>query len=171
MLGTISKDYRPFGSREGHIRGYRLLKGTLVMLNILRVTLLSNFFPIKMRHGTMYFPSELKSLWILITWLQQKPTDLDQQLFKKDKSGLTHLSRMDSPTLIRRTNPFTNLGVLGGILCLFSNSNRTLCKQILDTMIRRRLVRRLIWVCNVCLCPTKRTLVFNRLSRTLVCRV
>ena len=28
----------------------------------------------------------------------------------------------------------------------------------METLVRRRVVRRLIWVCAVCLCPTKRTL-------------
>ena len=35
--------------------------------------------------------------------------------------------------------------------------NRKFCKQTMDTLIRRRVLRRLIWVCTVCLCPTKRT--------------
>ena len=32
------------------------------------------------------------------------------------------------------------------------------CKQTLETLIRRRVLWRLIWICAVCLCPTKRTL-------------
>ena len=31
------------------------------------------------------------------------------------------------------------------------------CKQKVEILIRRRVLRRLIWVCTVCLCPTKRT--------------
>ena len=37
----------------------------------------------------------------------------------------------------------------------------------MKTLIRRRVLRRLVWVCTVCLCPTKRTLGLNGLSRML----
>ena len=50
------------------------------------------------------------------------------------------------------------LGLSGGIFRVYSNCDRTLCMQTLDTLIRRRILRRLIWVCTVCLCPIKRTL-------------
>ena len=32
------------------------------------------------------------------------------------------------------------------------------CKQTVETPIRCRFLRHLVWVCTVCLCPTKRTL-------------
>ena len=32
------------------------------------------------------------------------------------------------------------------------------CKQTVETLIRRHVLRLLIWLCTVCLCPTKRTL-------------
>ena len=71
---------------------------------------------------------------------------------------LTHISRMDFPTRISTTSPFPILGML----CVFrfcsnfsrtlckqsSNFNRTLCNQTVETLIRRRVVRRLIWVCD-----------------------
>ena len=38
----------------------------------------------------------------------------------------------------------------------YQNSNRTFCKQIVETLIRRRILRRLIWVCTVCRCPIKK---------------
>ena len=41
---------------------------------------------------------------------------------------------------------------------LYSNFNRKLCKQTVETLIRPRILWHLIWVCTVCLCPTKRTL-------------
>ena len=41
---------------------------------------------------------------------------------------------------------------------LYSILNRLFCKQTVNTLIRRRIMRRLIWVCTACLCPTKRTL-------------
>ena len=71
---------------------------------------------------------------------------------------LTHLSRMGFPTTISRTSPFPVLGVSGGIFHFYSNFNRIFCKQKLETLIRQYFLRRLIWVCTVCPCPTKRTL-------------
>ena len=73
-------------------------------------------------------------------------------LFWESTCGLTHLSRMDFPTLIRRARPFSILRVLSGIL--FSNFNRTYCKPTVTILIRRRLV----WICTVCICPIKRIL-------------
>ena len=58
---------------------------------------------------------DFKLLW-------SDPTSLD--------NSLTHLSRMDFPTLISRTRPFSVLGLMGGILLFFSfssNFNRTYC--------------------------------------------
>ena len=53
-----------------------------------------------------------------------------------------------------------SISVLRGVRCYFSFSSfkRKLCKQTVETLIRRRILRRLIWVCTICLCPTKRTL-------------
>ena len=47
-----------------------------------------------------------------------------------------------------------------------SNSNRIFCKQTVETLIRCRVLRRLIWVSTVCLCPTKRALDLNGLTFT-----
>ena len=49
------------------------------------------------------------------------------------------------------------VALLGGIFYFHSNSNRTFCKQTVETLIRRRILCQ-IWVSTVCLCPTKRTL-------------
>ena len=38
-------------------------------------------------------------------------------------------------------------------------SIRTFCIQIVQTVTRHRVLQRLIWVCTVCICHTKRTLV------------
>ena len=65
---------------------------------------------------------------------------------------------MNFPISIDGTSLFHILGVLGGIFPLYSNSNRIFYEQTVETLIRRRILRRLIWVCAVCLCPTKRTL-------------
>ena len=43
--------------------------------------------------------------------------------------------------------------MLGGIFYFYSSFNITLCKQTVETLIRR-----LVWVCTFCICPTKRTL-------------
>ena len=58
------------------------------------------------------------------------------------------------------------LRVIGGIIHFYSNRNRTFCKRIVETLIRRRVLRRLVWVCTICLCPTKRTLGLYGLRMT-----
>ena len=56
---------------------------------------------------------------------------------------------------------------VGCILHFYSNFNRAFCKKTVDTLIRRRALRRLVWFCTVCLCPTKRTLLWvNRVLLT-----
>ena len=40
----------------------------------------------------------------------------------------------------------------------YSNFDRIFFKQTVETLIRRRVLRRMIWVSTVCLCPTKRTI-------------
>ena len=79
---------------------------------------------------------------------------------------LIHLSLMDLPTIINWTNPFPNLGVLSAIFHLCSNFDRIFCKQTVETLIRHRVLRRLTWVCTICLCPTKRTLGLYGLKET-----
>ena len=37
----------------------------------------------------------------------------------------------------------------------YSNFNRTFCKETVDIPTRRRILRYLIFVCAVCLCPKK----------------
>ena len=46
------------------------------------------------------------------------------------------------------------------VFLFYSNFNRTFCTQTVETQIRRRVLRRLIWVCAFCIFPTKRTLGF-----------
>ena len=38
----------------------------------------------------------------------------------------------------------------------YSNCSRTPCKQTLATLIRRWVLRHLIWVCTICICPIKK---------------
>ena len=71
---------------------------------------------------------------------------------------LTHLCQMEFHTIINWNSPFLFKGVLGGIFHLYLSFNRKLCKQTVETLIRRRILWRLIWVCTICLCPTKRWL-------------
>ena len=48
---------------------------------------------------------------------------------------------------------------------------RTFCKQTTETLIRRRVLSGLIWVCNVCLRPTKRALdMYKRFGQTCTSR-
>ena len=71
---------------------------------------------------------------------------------------LNHLCRMYFPILINWTSSFQISGLLDGIFYFYSNFKRNFCKQTVKNLIRCRVLRRLIWFCTVCLCPTKRTL-------------
>ena len=73
------------------------------------------------------------------------------------------LSLMDLPTIIKWTNQFPILGVLGAIVHFNSKFDRTFSKHTMENLIRRRVLWRLIWVCTACLCPTKRTLCLHGL--------
>ena len=64
---------------------------------------------------------------------------------------------MEFPTVIDLTSPFPFKGLLGGILHVYSNFNRTFCKQTLETLIRpdlgqhclpmsHKMGARLLWV-------------------------
>ena len=52
---------------------------------------------------------------------------------------------------------FSFEGLLNDIL-LFSNFYKTFCNQAMEILIIRGILQCLIWVCTVCLCPTKWTL-------------
>ena len=80
-------------------------------------------------------------------------------------SRLTHLCRMHFPILINWTSLFPILGLLGGIFHFYSSFKRSFCKQTVENLIRRRVLRRLIWFCTVCRCPIKRTLDLYGLIR------
>ena len=70
----------------------------------------------------------------------------------------THLCKMYFPININWTSLFPILVLLGGIFHFDSNFKRNFCNQTVENLIRRRILRRLIWFCTVCQCPTKRTL-------------
>ena len=61
-------------------------------------------------------------------------------------SGLFHPYQLD--------DPFPILGVFGVLFHFYSISNRYSCWQTVKTLR----MRRLIWVCTVCLCPKNGTL-------------
>ena len=65
---------------------------------------------------------------------------------------------MEFPILINWTYPFPFKGLLGSIFYFYSIFNRTFCKQTVENLIRCRVLRRLVWVSTVCLCPIKRCL-------------
>ena len=70
--------------------------------------------------------------------------------FKLD--GISHCYQLDLSVSVLR--------VVGCFFFIFySNLERTIYKQTVETLIRHRVLRRLIWVCTVCLFTTKRTLV------------
>ena len=77
-------------------------------------------------------------------------------LISNTVNHLTHISLVDYSTLIYWMSPFPILGVAGELL--YSISNRNFSKQTVKTPIRRRILRRLIWVCTVCLCHKNGTL-------------
>ena len=82
-------------------------------------------------------------------------------LRKIERVALTNLCRMEFPIDINWNSPFLFLWMLGGIFHIYSNFNRIFCKQTVENLIRRRLLRRLVWFFIVCRCPTKRTLGLN----------
>ena len=81
---------------------------------------------------------------------------------------LTHLCLMDLSILINWTSPFSILGVSDVLYHFYSISSRYSSWQTVKTLIRRRVLRRLIWVCTVCLhvCSKNGTLGLYELSRT-----
>ena len=54
----------------------------------------------------------------------------------------------------RKTNMVISIFV-GWYFHFYSNFSRIFFMQTVDTLIRRRVLRRLIWVCTVSICPTK----------------
>ena len=68
---------------------------------------------------------------------------------------------MDLSILINWTSQFQILGVPGILFHFYSVFDRNSCYQTVQTLVGRRDLRRLIWVCTVCLCPKNGTLGFN----------
>ena len=67
---------------------------------------------------------------------------------------LTHICLVDPSILINWTSPFSILGVADVLLSIFIIFfYRNSYKQTVKTLIRYHILRHLIWVCTVCLCP------------------
>ena len=74
---------------------------------------------------------------------------------------------MKFPILIIWTNLFRILGFFGCKFLFHSNFKSTFCKQTVQNLTRRRVMRRLIWFFTVCRCPIRRTIGLNRLNSNL----
>ena len=64
-------------------------------------------------------------------------------------NGIAHPYQLEQSISVLRDVMF------GGIFHFYSSFDRKLCKQTVESLIRRHILWRLIWVCTVCLCPTK----------------
>ena len=74
--------------------------------------------------------------------------------YNTNRCSLTYICLRDPSILIIWKSSFPIVGV-SGVLLFYSISNRYSCYQTVKTLIRRRVLRRLIWVYTVCLCPQK----------------
>ena len=66
-------------------------------------------------------------------------------------NGFSHLYQLDES--------ISNFRALVGSFHFYSNFKRKFFKQTVENLIRRRVLWRLIWLCTVCRCLTKRALV------------
>ena len=55
--------------------------------------------------------------------------------------------------------------MLGGIFFIFIQIAHSLCKETVETLIGRHILRRLVWVCTICQHPTKMMLGLDGLSK------
>ena len=69
---------------------------------------------------------------------------------------------MDLPTLISRSGSFPFLGMLGGIFHVFY--------KFLKNVLQANIMRYLIRICTVCLCPIK-SVTFDLLYLEIMCLV
>ena len=82
-------------------------------------------------------------------------TEQHLELFKLKPfkpNGVSHCYQLEQSI-------FVSIDV-GWYFSFYSNFNRTFYIQTMETLIRRRVLWRLVWICIVCLRPTKRTLGF-----------
>ena len=65
--------------------------------------------------------------------------------------GRVHIQFFPILTCINWSSPYPIFNVFwGGIFHIYSNFKRNFCKQIVENLIRRRVLWRLIWFCIVC---------------------
>ena len=116
----------------------------------------------RVKHSTT---EPLRSLWVhwyFWNWNEHHHRRFHwlawNQLVSYTVTLLTHICRMYFSIYINWTSPFPILELLGDIFHFYSNFKRNFSKQTVENLTRRRLLRRLIWFCTVCGCPTKMTL-------------
>ena len=104
--------------------------------------------------------ADLRRCWwhILNCWKSHVAAHMYFRFVTMSCICLTHFSRMYFPILINWTSPFQILGLLCGIFHFYSNFKGNFGKKTVKNLIRRLVLRRLIWFCTVYRCPTKRTL-------------
>ena len=79
---------------------------------------------------------------------------------KAEDAGLSHLCRIELPTVINWASSFPFEGLLGGSFHFHSTFDRLFCKQAVESLIRRCVLWRLALVFTVCPCPTKGRLAY-----------
>ena len=75
---------------------------------------------------------------------------------EKNNKNIIETSFKPNGVSQRVNQSFSVLGVVWGIFHFYSNFNRTICKQSVETLIKRGVLWHLILVCIVGQCPTKR---------------
>ena len=84
----------------------------------------------------MYFESEWKTLWILISWLHWKPVNLDIQCFKKnDKFGFSRTSVKPSVTCLATDVSLTADPGVASSIPAWSHTYVEIDREIISTVI------------------------------------
>ena len=76
-------------------------------------------------------------------------------------NGISHYYPLDQSISVLRV-------IRWNFFNFYSNFNRTFCEQIVEALIRCCVLRRLIWFCSVCLCPTKKMLGLYGLNIAII---
>ena len=102
----------------------------------------------KRKYAIVFASTQLR-----ITRLRKYPIDpkayLGRCIFMPN--GISHCYQLDQS--------ISALRAVGWYFFYFyPNFKRNFCRQTVENLIRHCILRRLIWFCNVCRCPTKRVL-------------
>ena len=103
-------------------------------------------------------PMILNGLVQVDVWLLNVSLALRPEIEKNKPAKINHIPFLPVhllPILISKSSP---ISIVGWEYIFLSKFCRTYYKQTAKILIRRRIMRRLIWVYTVCLCPIKRTL-------------